>query len=126
VIGAGQFAEDVSVIEGEMVTVARWLADNTGADEWIAAHDIGAIGYFAGRPILDLAGLISPEVGPLLRDEEGLAEYVLEGPAEYLVSAPGWPYQEITSRPDVNLLFSADFELTWALGMNSSAVYRLP
>jgi hypothetical protein len=125
VVGAGQFAKDVSVIEGEMVTVARWLAGNTAADEWIAAHDIGAIGYFAGRPILDLAGLISPEVGPLLQDEEALAEYILDSPAHYLVSAPGWPYREITSRPDVSMLFSADFELTLQEGMNSSAVYRL-
>jgi len=31
-------------------------------DDLIAAHDIGAIGYFAPRPILDLAGLISPDV----------------------------------------------------------------
>jgi hypothetical protein len=126
VVGAGTYARDVSVIEGEMVTVARWLSQNTAANAWIAAHDIGAIGYFAGRPILDLAGLISPEVGPLLRDEQALAEHVLDSPAEYLVSAPGWPYAEIAGRPDVRLVFSADFELTQALGMNSSAVYRLP
>jgi hypothetical protein len=39
----------------------------------IAAHDIGALGYFGQRNLLDLAGLISPEVIPFIRDEDRLA-----------------------------------------------------
>lgn len=126
VIGAGAYARDVRVIEGEMVAVARWVAENTAPEELVAAHDIGAIGYFSQRPILDLAGLISPEVVPFLGDEAAVADYVLESSARYLVSAPGWDYSEITDRPDVEMLFDADLKLTQDEGMSSSAVYRLP
>ena len=125
-MGARAYARDVQVIQSEMVAVSHWLAENTEPDEWVAAHDIGAMGYFAGRPILDLAGLISPDVIPLMDDEATLAGYILAGRARYLVTAPGWPYQELTGRPEVTLLYSADSPWTAAEGLDSSAVYRLP
>lgn len=126
VIGARAYAKDLRIIQSEMVAVANWLADNTAPDEWVAAHDIGAIGYFAGRPIVDLAGLISPEVVPLMADEEALADYVLSSPARYLVTAPGWPYEALVGRPDVVFLFSTRSPWTRAEGLNNSEVYRLP
>jgi hypothetical protein len=44
------------------VAMARAIPGVVPVGERIATHDIGAIGYFSGRPILDLAGLGSPEV----------------------------------------------------------------
>ena len=125
-VGAQAYQRDVAVIGSEMVTVARWLAENTEPGDLVAAHDIGAIGYFAERPILDLAGLISPEVIPMLGDPAVMGEYVLASEARYLVTAPGWMYEALTGRADVTLLFSADSPWTAAAGLNSSAVYRLP
>jgi hypothetical protein len=109
-----------------MVDVARWLSEHTEPDDLVAAHDIGAIGYYAERPILDLAGLISPEVIPMLADPAALAEYVLSSEARYLVTAPGWPYKTLTERSDVMLAYSAESAETVAAGLNPSAVYRLP
>jgi hypothetical protein len=126
VLGARAFGEDVQFIQGEMVAVARWLGEQSEMDELVAAHDIGAIGYFAGRPILDLAGLISPGVAPLLGKEDELANYILASDARYLVTAPGWRYKELTGRPDVTLLYSTGLEWTVEQGMNNSSVYRLP
>jgi hypothetical protein len=71
--GARFYADDVSFIEEEMVATAKWIAANTPADAVIAAHDIGALGYFDRHRILDLAGLVSPEVVPFIRDETRLA-----------------------------------------------------
>ena len=89
-IGALTYATDVSIIDDEMVTVARWLTVNTAPDAVIAAHDIGAIGYFARRPLLDLAGLISPEVIPFIRDEARLLSWLQARGAQYLVTFPAW------------------------------------
>jgi hypothetical protein len=58
-IGLNQHAQDVQIIESEMVVTARWLADNIAPDQLLAVHDIGAVGYYAPRPMLDLAGLVS-------------------------------------------------------------------
>jgi hypothetical protein len=123
--GALAFAADVAIVEGEMVTVAGWLATNTPPDALIASHDIGAIGYFAERPLLDLAGLISPDVIPLLKDEDALAQYILQSEAQYLVTAPGWPYSQIANQPTIMLRFTTDFVLTTEQGLNNMAVYQL-
>jgi hypothetical protein len=100
-IGAAAFATDVAIINGEMVAVAQWLDRNTPPDAIIAAHDIGAIGYFAGRPILDLAGLISPEVIPFIRDEAKLGEWMSANGAHYFVTFPDWYPQLKTQWPSV-------------------------
>jgi hypothetical protein len=96
-IGAMAFATDVAIINGEMVAVAQWLDRNTPPDAVIAAHDIGAMGYFARRPILDLAGLISPEVIPFIRDEAKLGDWLRTKGAQYFVTFPGW-YPQLKTR----------------------------
>jgi len=124
-LGGQQYAQEVAFIEGEMVATAHWLAENTPPDALVAAHDIGAIGYFAERPLLDLAGLITPEIIPLLADENELADYVRKSQAAYLVTAPGWRYESITNQESVTLLFDADFVWTRENGLNNTAVYQL-
>lgn len=108
-----------------MVSVARWLSERTPADALIAAHDIGAIGYFAERPLLDLAGLLSPEIIPLLSDEAALGRHILASDADYLVTAPGWPYEEIIEQSAAMLLFTSNFAWTREQGVNNMAVYQL-
>jgi len=65
-LGLAAYQKDVSIIDSEMVPAAHWIADNLPADELLAIHDIGAVGYYAPRPIIDLAGLVSPELLPII------------------------------------------------------------
>lgn len=123
--GAVAYALDVAIVEGEMVAVAQWLAENTPEDALIASHDIGAIGYFAERPLLDLAGLISPEIIPLLADEAALEQHVLDSEANYLVTAPGWPYTAVASDESSTLVYTTNFSLTQEAGLNNMTVYLL-
>jgi hypothetical protein len=125
-LGAQAYATDVAFIEAEMATTARWLRDNTPPDALVAAHDIGAIGYFSERPLLDLAGLVSPEIIPFIADERAVAGYIRERGAAYLVTAPGWPYEQITSAVGAELVYETGYEWTRAQGVNNMAVYRLP
>jgi len=55
---------------GVNVTLAglgRWVKANTPPGTEVAIPDIGAFAYFADRPVLDLAGLVTPAITPLLR-----------------------------------------------------------
>jgi hypothetical protein len=122
-LGANTYARDVSVIETEMVAVSHWVNTNTHPHDLIAAHDIGALGYFARRPLLDLAGLVSPEVIPFIRDEHALADYLDQQGAEYLVTFPGW-YPQLTAQAE--LIYQTDGEISPALGYENMAVYRWP
>ena len=118
-IGARGYATDVSIIEGEMVSVARWLDAHAAPGDLIAAHDIGAIGYFTRRPLLDLAGLVSPEVIPFLRDEARLGAFVRQRGAVYVVTFPSW-YPSLTeSLRDV--VFEGN-----SPALEHLTVYRLP
>lgn len=87
-IGAQQFGQDVRIIQTEMVAAARWVAANIASEDLLAVHDIGAVGYFAPRPILDLAGLVSPEVIPIIRDGEALWALMQARQARYLMAFP--------------------------------------
>ncbi|HAV76681.1 MAG TPA: hypothetical protein DCX53_04925 [Anaerolineae bacterium] len=89
-VGANQNAQDVVFVETQLVETAQWINENLPADAILGVHDIGAIGYFTQNPIIDLAGLITPDVVPFIRDEMRLGEYLTESNAGYLVTFPNW------------------------------------
>jgi hypothetical protein len=120
-LGAWHYANDVAFIESEMVETAHWVAANTLPDELVAAHDIGALGYFGERRLLDLAGLISPEVIPFIRDEERLASYLSQQNSAYLVTFPGW-YRYLDR--DQELIFSTHAPFAPRQGGENMAIFR--
>jgi hypothetical protein len=123
-LGGRSYAQDVAFIENEMVTIARWLAENTQPDDLIAAHDIGAIGYFAERPLLDLAGLITPQIIPYLDDEVEIGRYIQNSSAKYLVTAPGWPYTQIIHPDHTTEIYTTNYAWTQENGLNNMAIYQ--
>jgi hypothetical protein len=54
-------------LRGGLERWGRWFAIHSPADAIIAAPDIGALGYFSQRRVVDLAGLVTPEMVPILR-----------------------------------------------------------
>jgi hypothetical protein len=56
----------------------RWFATHTSADAVIAAPDIGALGYLSQRRVVDLAGLVTPAMVPILEQvspEDAVARF---------------------------------------------------
>jgi hypothetical protein len=123
-LGGRAFATDVCVIQCEMVDVALWLRANTPPGSLIAAHDIGAIGYWSGRPLIDLAGLVTPEVVPILRDEEQLLTYLVERGAAYVVTFPSW-YPSWGNDERLAVAYQTDCLVTRAQGGDNMAVYQV-
>jgi hypothetical protein len=98
-VGAKQNAQDVVFVETQMVQTAQWINENLPPDAVLGVHDIGAIGFFTQNPILDLAGLMTPDVIPFIRDERRLGEYLDAESAQYLVAFPSW-YPQLTTGLD--------------------------
>jgi hypothetical protein len=121
VLGLRGYAMDVAVIESEMVATANWVANNTARDALIGAHDIGALGYYGQRDLVDLAGLVSPEVIPFIRDETRLAQFMDEKSAAYLVTFPGW-YPGLVARSE--LIYQTTARYSPEMGGENMAVYR--
>ena len=62
--------------------LGRYAAEHTPPGTQVAIADIGAFGYYADRRVLDLAGLVSPELLPIVN------RYPIEEIAERLLFAP--------------------------------------
>ncbi len=120
-IGARRYAQDVAIIETEMVAAAKWVAASTPQQAFIAAHDIGALGYFGERRLLDLAGLISPDVIPFIRDEAQIAAWLDQQGADYLVVLSGW-YPRLPAGK--NLLFRTGGRFAIESGGGNMEVYQ--
>lgn len=122
-VGAQAYARDVAVIESEMVAAAKWIERNTEPASLIAAHDIGALGYFGDRRLVDLAGLVSPQVIPFMRDEGQLAEFLDEQGVNYLMTFPGWYPQLVASR---KIIFQTEGVFSPLLGGENMHIYLWP
>lgn len=121
VLGGRAYAQDVAIIESEMVDTARWVAGHTPPEAKVAAHDIGALGYFGERTLIDLAGLTDPEFIPILRDEAALATAMEALRVDYLVTFPSW-YPALASCGDPIHLSQGVFSP--AAGGENMVVYR--
>jgi hypothetical protein len=61
-----------------LIPWGQWFHAHAPADAVIAAPDIGALGYYARRRVVDLAGLVTPEMVPVLQrlsQEDAVANF---------------------------------------------------
>jgi hypothetical protein len=80
------------------------------------------LGYFGERQILDMAGLISSEVIPIIRDEDQLEKYIKMRGSDYLMTFPGW-YPKMTSQ--AKMIYQTEGQYSPTLGGENMAVYTL-
>ncbi len=59
-----------------LVGMGEWLAEHSAPDALVATPDIGAIGFTSGRRILDLGGLVTPEINAMRRTTD--VELIIE------------------------------------------------
>jgi hypothetical protein len=95
--GAREYVRTCRYITELHVRSSLWIAANTPPGAVVAAPDIGALGYFGGHRVLDMAGLITPEAVPHLGDEADLYRFVVAREAAVLVKLTDW-FPSITPR----------------------------
>jgi hypothetical protein len=120
-LGLSAYISDTSIIHQEMVTASLWVRDNIPSNEVIAAHDIGALGYYGEHDILDLAGLISPDVIPFIRDEAKLEEYLKDQDVMYIMTLSNW-YDSLTENAEV--IYSSSGNAVIKAGGEPMEIYR--
>jgi len=74
-----------------LAAMAQELNTIVKPDETLATHDIGAVGYYAEYEVLDLVGLVNPDV---LKYQDGhrVKEYLELTKPDYLLIFPEWDY----------------------------------
>ncbi len=83
------YAFEIDLNEGRQVVMAEFLRDEVPPGVAIATHDIGAIGYFSEREVIDLVGLVNPDVIDS-HDGRELREYVDDVQPGYIVVLEAW------------------------------------
>jgi hypothetical protein len=117
-------------IEEIDVALGRWLADNTEPEALIAVDDIGAIAFLSGRRIVDMHGLVSPEVWPVLAQPEGLARSqeltrILSASApDYMAAFPLWHWDLATNTAVATPIHHVRTETQTIIFQQDAAVYE--
>jgi arabinofuranosyltransferase len=122
--GANIYAWNVDNIEKQQVLLGRWLAQFTPADAIVAANDVGAVGYFGRRRVIDLEGLITPEINRLNRTGASLVPYLRDQNVAYMVL-----YQDL-QRPWLDAvtlvpLFAAELDYVTISASARMTVYQV-
>ncbi len=88
---ASRYAWGVQNINAMQVHLGRWVDANVPRGATLAVNDIGAIAYFSRRPVLDLMGLVTPEIRPYRRDgEPGILRFIAERCPDMVIVFPSW------------------------------------
>ena len=101
VAGARLYAVSVRNIEQLHVTAGRWIAANLPPDAVVAVNDVGALAFFGGHRVLDLEGLVSPEVLPYRQYPDRGSRVVRDMKPDYLVIFPAW-YPDLIASGEVS------------------------
>ena len=93
------------------IVIGEWLRDNTAPEAVVAVPDIGAIAYVSRREILDLNGLITPELIPYKRDKN-INGFLEKNPPQFIISIDPDPRWLEKNGPDLSLspVMSLPFE----------------
>jgi hypothetical protein len=123
---AERYAWGVQNIEAMQVRLGRWVDVTLPRRATLAVNDIGAIAYFSRRPVIDLMGLVTPEVLPYRRQgEDGVIRFVQEVCPDYVIVFPTW-FPRLTARTDLlEPLHRVTLERVETAGGREMAVYRL-
>jgi hypothetical protein len=90
----------VQNINAMQVDIGRWIDRELPRAARIATNDIGAIGYLSRREIIDLMGLVTPDIIPYRRDgDAGVLRYLLETCPDHVVIFPAW-FPALAARRD--------------------------
>jgi len=123
---ATRYGWAVQNINAMQVHLGRWVDAQIPKTARIALNDIGAIAFFSRREVIDLMGLVTPEIIPYRRrGETGVMEYVAETCPEYLIIFPAWFPRLAASRETLEPIYRVRLEHNEVAGAAEMVVYRL-
>lgn len=106
------------------VAMGEWLAANTPASARVAATEIGTIGWFSDRPIVDYLGLLdTSSIAEVRRGD--LASWLERSEPDYwVVHSPRWPFEVAIDQPWFALAYRPIYETDVIAGAYRLVVYE--
>jgi arabinofuranosyltransferase len=123
---ATRYGWAVQNINAMQVHVGRWVDENVPKTARVAVNDIGAIAFFSRREVIDLMGLVTPEIIPYRRQgESGVIQYLKEACPQYVIIFPAWFPRLAASADTLEPVHRVRLERNEVAGAAEMVVYRL-
>ena len=123
---AARYAWGVQNINAMQVHLGHWADAQLPKSARIALNDIGAIAFFSRREVIDLMGLVTPEIIPYRRrGETGVMEYISETCPDYVIIFPAWFPRLAASTETLQPIYRVKLERNEVAGAPEMVVYRL-
>ncbi|GJQ21613.1 MAG: hypothetical protein HBSIN02_19680 [Bacteroidia bacterium] len=84
------YQESCKYISDRQVRTALWIRDHLPQDAIVATHDVGALAYYSERRIVDMVGLISPEIIDHLKNLSATKEFLVRHNVTHLAVLRNW------------------------------------
>ncbi len=105
ILGGLQWAEEFTFFcryhHDRHEMAGRWIRNHTPPEAVIGAHDVGAIGFYGERKVVDMVGLITPEVISRLNEADFpkyIVEYLSQCHVSYIVVLKNW-FEVVNDNP---------------------------
>jgi hypothetical protein len=123
---ANRYAWGVQNINAMQVHLGHWVDEHLPRTATLAVNDIGAIAYFSRRPVVDLMGLVTPEIRPYRREGEmGVLRFITERCPDAVIIFPTWFPRIAAMRELLTPIYSVRLEHNEVSGGPEMVVYRL-
>jgi arabinofuranosyltransferase len=123
---ATRYGWAVQNINAMQVHLGRWVDENVPKTARIAVNDIGAIAFFSRREVIDLMGLVTPEIIPYRRQgEAAVIRYLKQACPQYVIIFPAWFPQLAASAETLEPVYRVRLERNEVAGAAEMVVYRL-
>ena len=124
----GNFVSNISSMHIEAV---KWINSNISRNSVIGLNDIGAIGYYTENYVIDLEGLVTPEIlrykdlDQYLKNDSILS-FILKKNADYLIIFDNW-YPGLTNMHNnyFHFIHTIYVENNLTLGDNNLNFYKI-
>ncbi len=123
-MGRANYADYCKYITDRQVRAGKWIHDHLPQSAVIGTHDVGAIAYYSGRRIVDMVGLISPDMIENIGSLDRLKSFLIRKKVTHLALLRNW--FEVDNEP---VLFQTDAEhpeILQVMDFHPSRVHFVP
>ncbi len=84
------YIDDVKYIHDRQIITGKWLNKNLSPQSIVATHDIGAIAFYSKLQVVDMVGLISPEMIPNIGSFDRLKKFLSSKKVTHIATLRNW------------------------------------
>jgi len=76
----------IAYVQNRQVAAAEWINTYTKPSAIVATHQIGAIGYYGKRKLLDMTGVVTPRIIPSIGNLHDLETFIRGSHVDYIAT----------------------------------------